>query len=209
MREGYQPTPEEMGLAQEQLEAMTIEERPTDHGFEHVDAEGRIVLRTETWGDEQQTVQFTYGEAESSIENAKILEGEKAGHEFRREHPHSMHALSLDGYGSVSAQLETLGQTTVGGPEGSNEPWAHFEVTNSDDLQAFSAIPESDRQTNERGEAYAVLRGDFGGGMEMTIGDRTITIERIGKISVNFDREGKPVKATIHNILWKEQASQS
>lgn len=204
MREGYQPSPEEIGLAQAHLESMTIREEPTEHGFQHLDADGRVVLKTETWDETQQSIQYSYGPGEASVEEAKILEGEKQGQEYRREHPHSQHAIPLSEYGSVNGTLETLGQTTVGGPEGSHEPWAHFEVNDPSTLAAFANIPNEQRQQNERGQSYAVLNGDFGGGFELTVGSRTIMIDRIGRISVDFDTDGRPAKATLHKIIWHE-----
>jgi|GEM_PF-2268158 len=210
MLEGYEPSPAELGLAQDQLEAMSITERETDHGSEQVDAHDRVTYRTETWGETQQATQIRYPEAGGSVENGKLLIGPEAGKELRREHPGTTHEMSLVIHDpdlgeiplNVEATLTTLG-STVGPDEKVVEPWAHFEVTNPSALEKFKNIPNGRRQPNDRGERYSVLDGQFGGGQTVKVNGREIVIESIGRLSVVFSASGEPQRLTIHKIRWK------
>ncbi len=100
----------------------------------------------------------------------------------------------------LTATLDTLGQTVAGGPDGSSEPWARLIVEDAEQLEAFSALPRPE------GQDWAVMTGNFGGGFSVEVNDRQVHIDSIGKISVNFDRSGRAIKATLHNILWSESA---
>ncbi len=205
MREKYRPSEEELHRAQEHLESAGISEEKTEHGLIQKDAAGRIILRTETYEDTQAT-QIAYGSGRSSIENGKIIEGEKTGREHRREHPLTEQLVELHWndpeLGSMNvrapAVLETVGETAVGGPAGTNEPWAHFEITDPETLEAFANIPRPESAP------YAVLNGNFGGGFDVRVGRRTIHIASIGRISIDFGKDGLPVKATLHKIDWTE-----
>ncbi|MBI2984387.1 MAG: hypothetical protein HYY50_02075 [Candidatus Kerfeldbacteria bacterium] len=187
-----------------------ITEEQTEHGFVHRDREGRLVLRTETHQNKQ-TTQYEYPEAGGSVENAKVLEGPKQGEEYRREHPGTTSSLKLSvpGAGSVEMPgvLETLGSTVANSPDGTHQPWAHFEVTDEDSLPAFASIPAEQRQVKPGG-AYAVLEGELGGGFEVEVYGRTVTVERIGRISVDFNEAGEPIKATIHKVTWSEKRAE-
>lgn len=211
MREGYQPTPAEMGLAQENFEAMNISERDTDHGKEEVDAQGRVVRRIETWDETQQITQISYPEIGGSVEDAKLLTGPEAGKEIRREHPGTSHEFGLQIHDtdlgnvslSVVAKLETLGSTAGGAGDEVLQPWAHFEIDDPTVLTAFAKIPAERRLPNDRGEFYSILNGEFGGGQTIEVNGRTVTIESIGRLSVVFSDQGEPKRATLHKIIWK------
>lgn len=206
MVEGY--TPHESELLQEQMGITTQE---LDHGTAQLDAEGRVVLRTEQY-DNTQVTQITHGEDGSSVEHGKIIEGEKQGQEYKREHPHTTHSLALHwsdpelGEMNVSAAavLETVGETTAGGPAGTNEPWAHFESTDPTLLEALANV------RREEGKSYAVLNAgageSYGGGFDVAFGSRRIAIESIRRISIDFGPDGMPSKATLHKIHWTERS---
>lgn len=193
---------------QEYLEAMGIQEEQTEHGFRQVNAEGQEILRTETYGNTQ-TTQFEYPKTGGSIENAKVIEGEKLGQEYKREHPGTTHEVSLNlpdlGEVQASATLETLGQTVTNSPDGSNQPWAHFSVEDSTALEAFNRIPNNQRQAKGEGtEAYAVLNGSFGGGFALEVNGRQVQIDQIGRISIDYGPDGKARKVTLHKIMWSK-----
>lgn len=208
MKERYQPGEEELQRAQEHLESAGISEQKIEHGMVQKDATGRIILRTEAYQATQAT-QIEYGDGRSSTEHGKIIEGKKAGQEYRREHPLTEQLVELHwndpeiGPMNVRAPavLETVGETTVGAPTGTNEPWAHFEISDPETLEAFANIPRQERAS------YAVLNGDFGGGFDVRVGRLTIHIASIGRISVDFGEDGLPVKATLHKIIWTEVPS--
>ena len=212
MPEGYQPSPAELGLAQEIFEANGISEEETDHGFRHRDAEGRAVLQTETWGETQQTIQLTYGEGEAMTEQAKLLTGPEAGKSLTREHPRTITTIEAqfsdtdlgEVSGSFGAKVETLAGT-VGSDGSLTERWANLEVTDAEMLEKFSAIPVERRQTGNAGESYVILKGDFGGGFSIDVGERTILVESMKKLSITYAPDGRPLRAKFGTIAWTEK----
>lgn len=212
MREGYEPSPEELGLAQEIFEANGMSEQDTDHGFRQVDVDGRTILQTETWGETQQTIQFTYGEGETMTEQGKLLTGPEAGKLVTREHPRTSASFEVrvddpdlgTVGGSVDGKVETLAGTVEA--EGTlSERWANLEVTHSAFLNQFSSLPAERRSPGQSGETYVILRGDFGGGFDLNVGGRTITVDSIKKLSITFSPDGQPLRANFGTIAWHEK----
>lgn len=211
MHEGYQPTPDEMGLAQENFDAMSITERETEHGTVQVDALGRVTQQTETWGETQQITQISYLDAGGSVEDGKLMTGPEMGKVIRREHPGTSHEFGLQIHDAdlgevsvaVAAKLETLGSTAGGEGDEVLQPWAHFEIDDPAALAAFAKISAGRRLPNDQGEFYSVLNGEFGGGESIEVNGRTVTIESIGRLSVVFSDQGEPKRATLHKIIWK------
>lgn len=212
MPEGYQPSPAELGLAQEIFEANGISEEETEHGFRQLDAEGRVVLQTETWGETQQTIQLTYGEGEAMTEQAKLLTGPEAGKSLTREHPRTSATIEThfsdvdlgEVHGSFTSRVETLAGTV--GPDGELiERWANLEVTDQELLEKFNAIPAERRQPGNNGETYVILKGDFGGEFSLEVGERTILVESMKKLSITYDQGGRPLRANFGTISWSEK----
>ncbi len=210
--EGFQPSPAELGLAQEIFEANGISEEETDHGFRHLDAEGRAVLQTETWGETQQTIQLTYGEGEAMTEQAKLLTGPEAGKSLTREHPRTTAIIETrfsdadlgEVSGSFAAKVETLAGT-VGSDGSLTERWANLEVTDQELIEKFSAIPLERRQAGNGGETYVILKGDLGGGFSIDVGERTILVECMKKLSITYATDGRPRRANFGTIAWTEK----
>lgn len=212
MPEGYQPSPAELGLTQEIFEANGISEEETDHGFRHLDAEGRVVLQTETWGETQQATQFTYGEGNAMTEQGKALTGPEEGKLFTREHPRTPAEFPVrvddpdigDISGQISGHVETLAGTV--GPDGALvERWANLEVTDPSFVEKFSAIPLDRRQTGERGEIFCILRGDFSSPFDLEVNGKKIAVTSVKKLSVTFNEAGQATKINFGTITWEEK----
>lgn len=202
----------------EHLESMGIREeriireengRPVDRGFSQVDALGRAILRTESY-DNEQVSQIEYPAAGGTIENAKIISGPKEGQEYRRELPGTIHFLPLlvrsetagDYQASFPATLDSLGQTTKHSPDGTHEPWAHFFITDQDALMAFADIEP--RTGKSDGTSWAEIDTQLAGNFSAEVFGRTVTLQEIGKINIDFDPAGRPIKATVRKIRWTE-----
>lgn len=195
----YGPTPEEL------MTDLGIEHTETDGVIEQTQ-EGRPILRTETHGETQQATQFEYGPQNSSVENGKLLSGPEQGKMLRREHPNSEHLLELNVGGKsfgAPVRLETLGQTIDGETTG-KEPWAHFDITDEDTIMGFAELAPKERQVNDAGEHYVLMRGNYGGGQRFKVGNREVLINAITKISVVFDTNNeRPIRVTLGGVQWE------
>lgn len=195
----YTPSDAELKNANEHLVAMGITEQQLaetgadgqEHYFrQQVDATGREILRSEVGTDNVVQAEYQAGE------------GEKAGQEWKREYTNITTNVESAGFGTMPATIKAVGETTKGAVDGTNEPWAHLEVSDATALEAFRSIPAADRKPNAAG-SYAQLNRDFGA-MPIKLAGRNINLDKIGRVSVDFDPDGNPIKATIHKIIWSE-----
>ncbi|MBI5466684.1 MAG: hypothetical protein HY975_00505 [Candidatus Kerfeldbacteria bacterium] len=179
------------------------------------DIDGRPLNVVQEHGDKRQRIAFEYPDAESYVELDTIEaspDAAEVGKVARREHPSMPVTVGLrwndPEIGEMSIQapsvLETIGETVSGGADGSNEPWAHFETMDPTVLEALATVPHPEGQT--WGQLNAGVGESFGGGFDIVLPNRTITIESIRRISVDFGADGRATKATFHKIHWSEKA---
>lgn len=199
-----------------ELSEQGFTERKGTYGPEQIDQNGRVVMKDEHYeGGVRQLIQIEYGEPvgegdrqripskESGKQITPTPEGEKVKM-LVREHPGTFHEFTLKGVSQdgvhvdafIDAELKDLSATLSGGE--TNEPWAHLELDEAGAAKAFGQLKPL------AGKDYRQLNGNFGS-LDLEVGGRSIRFSEIGRISVNFNDEGKPIKATIHKIKWEEK----
>lgn len=200
----------------QELTGQGFTERQGEYGPEQIDQAGHVVTKDEHYeSGVRQLIQIEYGESVGegdrqrtpSKESGKEITPTPEGEQVKmlvREHPGTFHKFTLKGVSQdgvqvdafVDAELKDLSATLSGAD--TNEPWAHLELDEAGAAKAFGQLKPL------AGQDYRQLNGNFGS-FELEVGGRSIQISEIGRISVDFDADGKPTKATIHKIKWQEK----
>ena len=200
-------------LSEQGFEEREIQGKDGVKGKEQRDAQGRVILSDEHYENgDRQVIQTEHGEHAEGVEAAgapskefgklytKDKEGEPTEKMLVREHPRTNHKFTLKGVSQdgvhldayVEATLENLGET-LGDPK---SHWSHFILEGPAVEKAFKRI------TAHGKEKSRALEGSFGS-LELTVNGRAIDFKTFGKVSLDFDDDGKVKKATIHCRDWE------
>ncbi len=224
MHEGYNPAHEKMmGEAAfinesfDRYDVLRTGEKPpeaqeTERGWEHHDADGKLVAKSEKWNDRQVT-QFSYAEDGSHIEHGLLTETgdeEKEGRMVERHYESRDVAINVNG-AAASGQLFEYGFTKFpnavareSAQHGGDlpEPSEWFAKVRIDDPETLAAMDFGTllkQGSNEGGEWREYQASQEMIDLGITVGEQSYH-NRLNKISVDYtlvDGVMMPIKATV------------